>query len=55
MSSNIARDTLVKTFRTLLTSDSEEDVKRDFTIEYEDRKGELVAVPVHSSVLTMRY
>ena len=54
MSSNIARDTLVETFKTLLTSGCDEDVKRDFTIEYEDREGEIVAVPVHSSVLTVR-
>ena len=44
----------METFKTLLTSGCDEDVKRDFTIEYEDREGQIVAVPVHSYVLTMR-
>ena len=54
MSSNIAKDTLLETFRNLLTCDA--DVKRDFIIESEDRDGEKAAVyPVHSSILTMRF
>ena len=53
MSSNVAKETLLETFRNLLTCDA--DVKRDFIIESEDRDGEMATLHVHSSILTMRF
>ena len=54
MSDNIAKETLLETFKNLLTCDG--NVARDFIIESEDRDGEKSAVyPVHSSILTMRF
>ena len=53
MSSTIAKDTLVETFKNLLTCD--ENVKKDFVIESKDRDGENASLHVHSSILTMRF
>ena len=53
MSSNVAKETLLETFRNLLTCDA--DIKRDFIIESEDRDGEMATLHVHSSILTMRF
>ena len=53
MSSTIAKDTLVETFKNLLTCD--ENVKKDFVIESKDRDGEKALLHVHSSILTMRF
>ena len=51
--SNIAKDTLVDTFKNLWTCNG--DVKRDFVIESRDRDGEKALLHVHSSILTMRF
>ena len=53
MSSNIAKDTLVETFKNLLTCD--EGVKKDFVIESRDRDEEKALLHVHSSILAMRF
>ena len=53
MSTTTAKDTLMETFERLFTCD--EDVKKDFDIEPENREGDkATVVPVHSSVLTVR-
>ena len=55
MSSNIAKDTLLGTFKNLLTSDG--NAKGDFIIESSKdgvRDGNKATVHVHSSILTMR-
>ena len=55
MSSNIAKDTLLGTFKNLLASD--EDAKKDYIIESSkdgDRDGNKATVHVHSSILTLR-
>ena len=53
MFTNTAKDTLMETFKSLFECD--EDVKKDFIIESENREGEkATVVPVHSSVLIMR-
>ncbi len=53
MSSSIAKDTLVETFKNLLTCDG--DVKRDFVIESKEKDGEKALLHVHSSILTLRF
>ena len=55
MSSNIARDTLMETFRSLWACEEDDQRQRDFVIESVDVEGEKTATfSVHSSVLTMR-
>ena len=51
MSSNISKETLLETFRKLLTCDA--DIKKDFIIESEDRDGDRAKLHVHSSIFTM--
>ena len=53
MSSNIARDTLVGTFKNLWGCDG--GVETDFIIESEDGDGGKATLHVHSSVMTMRF
>ena len=53
MTLNIAKDTLLETFKNLLTCEG--GVKRDFIIESEDSEGEKATYHVHSSILTMRF
>ena len=53
MSPNIARDTLVESFKSLLTCEG--GVKPDFIIESDDGDGEKATLHVHSFVLTMRF
>ena len=54
MSVNIAKETLLETFKNLLTCDG--NVATDFIIESEDREGEKAVVfHVHSTILTMRF
>ena len=55
MSSNIAKDTLLGTFKNLLASDG--NAKGDFIIESSKdgvRDGNKATVHVHSSILTLR-
>lgn len=53
MSAYIARDTLVASFKSLLTCEG--GVTTDFIIESDDGDGEKATLHVHSSVLTMRF
>ena len=54
MTSNIARDALIETYKSLWTSEGDDD-QRDFIIESVDDEGEKTATfSVHSTVLTMR-
>ncbi len=53
MSPKNARDTLVESFKSLLTCEG--GVKPDFVIESADGDGEKATLHVHSFVLTMRF
>ena len=56
MSSNIAKDSLLGTFKDLLSCD-DENTKKDFIIESSkdgDRDGNRATVHVHSSILALR-
>ena len=53
MSANIARDTQVASFKSLLTCEG--GVKPDFIIDSDDGNGEKATLHVHSFVLTMRF
>ena len=53
MSANIAKDTLVASFKSMLSCEG--GVTPDFIIESDDGDGEKATLHVHSSVLTMRF